>query len=208
MHDTATTRPRYSLTFVSRALLTREAVLLAELRQEGESWESVRDRAVGENTVQARAYRSGVRLTREAIRRLAVLSDNELALLIDASTTERDQLMWAAACRAYPFVGDFAEQVLRERFLLLTATLTTGHLEAFIRSQSVWHPELADLTDQMARGVRQTVFRMMREADLVTKNGVIVPAILTPRLLKSLEARNPSDVRFFPVRQHTPSREL
>ncbi|MEK8225279.1 DUF1819 family protein [Oerskovia sp. M15] len=180
LRETAADRERYSLTFVSRALLVRETVLLAELREPGESWESVRDRAVRENIVQGRAYRSGVRLTREAIRRLVVLTDAEVALLLDSTMSERAQLMWAAACRAYSFIGDFAEQVLRERYLLMTPTLTVEHLAAFIGSQSVWHPEVAELTESMSRGVKQTVFRMMREAELVTAAGAILPVLLTP----------------------------
>ncbi|WP_347754764.1 DUF1819 family protein [Agrococcus sp. ProA11] len=192
--------PRYALNFVSRALLVRETTLLAGLRRPGESWESVRDRAVRENAVQARTHRSGVRLTREAVRRLVVLSDDEVEFLLDAAPRERGYLTWAAACRAYPFIGDFAEQVLRERYLILALTILPEHLEAFVLSQAMWHAELADLSDSMESGIRQTVFRMMREADLVTSDGEIVPALLSGRLAELLTAAGRNDLRFFPTR--------
>lgn len=200
MNSDSAGAPRYALNFVSRALLTREAILLATMRADGESWESVRDRAVEENAVQARTHRSGVRLTREAVHRLVVLSDDEIEFLLEASAAERGYLMWAAACRAYPFIGDFAEQVLRERFLLLTPTISPEHLEGFVASQAMWHPELVDLSDSMSRGIRQTVFRMMREADLVTKGGSIVPALLSERLVSLLTAHGRDHLRFFPSR--------
>ena len=200
MSSRSAAEPRYALNFVSRALLTRETTLLAEMRKPGESWESVRDRAVSENAVQARTHRSGVRLTREAVRRLIVLSDDEVEFLLDAAPTERGYLMWAAACRAYPFIGDFAEQVLRERYLILASTISPEHLEGFVLSQAMWHPELEDLSDSMKTGIRQTVFRMMREADLVTPDGEIVPALLSGRLADLLTADGRDDLRFFPTR--------
>lgn len=201
MNSSSATEPRYALNFVSRALLAREAVLLAEMRQPGETWESVRDRAVSENVVQARAYRSGVRLTREAVRRLVVLSEDEIEFLLDAVPRERAYLMWAAACRAYPFIGDFAVRVLRERFLIFAPKVIPEDLERFVSNQAIWHPELAGLTDSMKISIRQTVFRMMREADLVTSNGEIVPALFSERLVDLLMAPDQNDLRFFPTTQ-------
>ncbi len=200
MNSSYAAEPRYALNFVSRALLMRETTLLAGLRRPGESWESVRDRAVRENAVQARTHRSCVRLTREAVRRLVVLSDDEVEFLLDAAPRERGYLAWAAACRAYPFIGDFAEQVLRERYLILASTILPEHLEVFVLSKAMWHPELADLSDSMKTGIRQTVFRMMREADLVTSDGEIVPALLFGRLAELLTAAGRNDLRFFPTR--------
>jgi len=199
MSNSSAAEQRYALNFVSRALLTRETTLLAGMRKPGESWESVRNRAVSENAVQARTHRSGVRLTREAVRRLVVLSDDEVEFLLDAAPRERGYLMWAAACRAYPFIGDFAERVLRERYLVLASTVLPEHLEGFVLSQAMWHPELVDLSDSMKTSIRQTVFRMMREADLVTSNGEIVPALLSGRLVDLLTLVGRNDLRFFPT---------
>ena len=201
MNTSSATEPRYALNFVSRALLTREAALLAQMRTPVESWESVRDRAVSENAVQARTHRSGVRLTREVVRRLVVLFDAEVEFLLDASPRERSYLMWAAACRAYPFIGDFADQVLRERYLILASTVLPEHLEGFLSSQAIWHPELTDLSDSMKTGILRTVFRMMREADLVGPNGEIVPALVSERLVDLLTASHRNDLRFFPTTQ-------
>ena len=200
MSNSSAAEPRYALNFVSRSLLTRETTLLAEMREPEESWESVRDRAVSVNALQARTHRSGVRLTREAVRRLVVLSDAEVEFLLGAAPRERGYLMWAAACRAYPFIGDFAEQVLRERYLILASTISPEHLEGFVLRQAMWHPELEDLSDSMRAGIRQTVFRMMREADLVTRDGEIVPALLSGQLADLLTAAGRDDLRFFPTR--------
>src|SRR6266542_2073600 len=90
---------RYALSFTTGALLSREAVLLAPLYAEQRDWERVRDRAVEGNLLQARTYRTGVRLVRETVKRLSALSDAEVELLADATASERSCLMWTAACR-------------------------------------------------------------------------------------------------------------
>ena len=90
---------------------------------ERRDWEQVRDEAVEDNLLQARTYRTGVRLVRETVKRLSALTDDEIELLVEATASERGYLMWAAACRRYELIGEFAEEVLRERFLLLASTL-------------------------------------------------------------------------------------
>ena len=44
--------------------------------------------------------------------------------------------MWAAACRRYELIGDFAEEVVRERFLLMTPTLGTEDFERFMAGKA------------------------------------------------------------------------
>ena len=96
------------------------------------------------NLLQARTHRTGVRLVRETVQRLSALTDDEVELLIEATASERGHLMWAAACRRYELIGEFAEEVLRERFLLLASTLEYQDFDSFVRAKALWHEELAD----------------------------------------------------------------
>lgn len=193
--------PRYALSFTSGALLTREAIVAVPLYQQTRDWAAVRQLIGQDNLFQARTMSSGFRLAREVAQRLAVLTDQELDLLVDASATERGHLMWAAACRRYAFIGEFAEEVVRERFLLLTPTLTYEEFDAFVRGKALWHPELEELKESTLRKLRAVVFRMLVEAGLLTDRGEIVPAVLSGRTVDAFEAREPSDVRFFPSNQ-------
>jgi hypothetical protein len=131
MNDAPTMPPRrYALSFTTGALLTREGALLAPLFIDGRGWEQVRDDAVEGNLLQARTHSTGVRLVRETVKRLSVLTDHEVALLVEATASERGHLMWVAACRCYELIGEFAEEVLRERFLLLAQTLGYEEFES------------------------------------------------------------------------------
>ena len=196
MTDTPT---RYALSFTSGALLMREALVVAPIYLREHDWSKVRELIEADNLHQSRTRSSGFRLAREVAQRLAVLTHDEIELLIDATTSERGHLMWAAACRRYDLIGEFAEEVLRERFLILASTLGYDDFDSFIRGKALWHEEVADLKDSTMSKLRSTVFRMLVEAGLLTDDGQIVQAVLSTRVADALVARKPSDIRFFPT---------
>jgi hypothetical protein len=111
---------RYKLSFTSGALLMREALIAAPLYLRERNWSKARAVIEEDNLLQARTVASGRRFAREVMQRLAALTEDEIELLVDATATERAHLLWAAACRRYDLIGEFAEEVVRERFLLLT----------------------------------------------------------------------------------------
>ena len=135
------------------------------------------------------------------MQRLSALADDEVDLLVEATVSERGSLMWAAACRRYEFIGEFAEEVVRERFLLLTQTLEYQDFDSFVRAKALWHEELAAIKDSTLQRLRSNVFKMLREADLLSEAGQIMPAVLSERVAAVLSARSPNDLRFFPTQQ-------
>lgn len=192
--------PRYALSFTVGGLLEREAAVLAPVYVEHRDWVKVRDLAVEENLLQARTFRTGVRLVREAIKRLSALSDREVEILAEVTTSERGHIMWAAACRRYDLIGEFAEEVLRERFLTLAGTVSYEDYDSFCRAKAMWHDELNEVTDLSYKKLRQVLFKMMVEAGVLTGRGTIEPVLLSPRVAEFLTQRTPSDIRFFPTR--------
>ena len=190
---------RYQLSFTSGALLMREAAVAAPLYVGGHDWPRVRALIEDDNLLQARTVASRRRLAREVVQRLAVLTDEEIKLLVEATATERAHLLWAAACRRYDLIGEFAEEVVRERFLLLTGTLGYEDFDSFVRSKELWHQELANIKESTLRKLRANLFRMLHEAGLLSDGGDILPATLSQRVAGALNSRTPSDVRFFPT---------
>jgi len=191
--------PRYALSFTSGALFMREALIAAPMYLREHDWAKVRQLIDEDNLLQARTVATGRRLAREVAQRLSVLSDDELELLVDTTTSERGHLLWAAACRRYHLIGEFAEEVLRERFLLLTPTLDHDDFDGFIRSKALWHDEIANLKSSTLQRLRSNLFQMLVEAGLLTEGGRILQAVLSTRVLDALSAPTPSDIRFFPT---------
>jgi hypothetical protein len=177
----------------------REAAIIAPIYLRERDWARVRTVVAGENLLQARTVASGLRLAREVIQRLAVLTDDEIKLLIEATSTERGHLLWAAACRRYDLIGEFAEEIVRERFLLLTPSLDLNDFDSFVRSKSLWHTELSELKDSTRSKLRSNLFRMLHEAGLLSNSGLIQPAMMSQRVAIALAAHGPNDLRFFPT---------
>ena len=195
------TEHRYRLSFTAGGLLVREAGVAAPLYQRQGDWSKVRATLESENLLQGRTVSSGHRLAREVVQRLAELTDDEIDLLVDATSVERGHLMWAAACRRYSLLGEFAEEVLRERFLVLAPTLDHSDFDSFVRTKAMWHEELAELKESTYRKLRANAFLMLREAGLLSDNGRINPVMLTDRLAAVFANRTASDVRFFPTNE-------
>lgn len=190
---------RYVLSFTSGSLLTREALITAPVYLREHDWAETRRLLEEDNLLQTRTASTGQRTTREVVQRLAVLSDDELELLIEATSSERSHLMWAAACRRYELIGEFAQEVVRERYLVLTPTLSHEDFDSFVRGKALWHEELAELKDSTLKKLRSNVFRMLQEAELLSDDGRILPAVLSERVTAALGDRSPSDLRFFPT---------
>lgn len=164
--------------------------------------ESVRRYAVAENVLQIRTRAAGVRIVNEVIKRLSALTMGELHCIADADTLQSDcrALMWVAMCRYYALVGEFAQEVLREHFLIGTTTITYGDYEHFMLGKAMWHPEIDDLSTSTSAKLRSNVFKAMVEAGLVNRSDdTIIPSLLS-REVTGILMRRPESFGFFPMR--------
>lgn len=190
---------RYKLSFTSGGLLLREAEILATLYLQHRDWQAVRKAALEFNVLQARAEASNKRVLREILQRLAELSETELEFLAEASSAERRQLMWVAVCRHYELLGDFAEEVVRERFLLMTPRLTAEEFDRFIKGKTLWHPELEELKDSTRSKLRSNALLMLKQAELLSEQSEIMSVLLSERLVELLYTAGRRDMRIFPT---------
>lgn len=192
---------RYKLSFTTGRLFLQNASLAAEMYVRLHDWREVRNAINADNLLQTRASRSATRMGGELIQRLQELTDSEIGKLAVAIGEERAHLMWVATCRRYALIAEFAEEVLRERFLQLAADVLPEHFDSFIRGKALWHGELSEVTPKTMQKLRSTTFLLMRDAGLTDDGGRIIPAVLSTRVLEELVKQTPSDVRFFPTRQ-------
>ena len=107
--------------------------------------------------------------------------------------------MWAAMCRRYEFVADFATEVLHDQVLLGATTVTAEDFDRFWSSKALWHPELDEVKPSTARKLRTNLFLAMHEAGFLTADGVIVVPLLSPRVVDFLQAGTSNQISWFPV---------
>lgn len=190
---------RYSMSFTTGGLFQRESAKLVVLYLNLGDWNSVHNKVITENLLQTRTLNTLKRVCREVVSRLRTLSQDELEFLVESNHQEQAYLLWLAICRRYKFIADFAVEVLRERYITLKADLTFDDFDSFFNRKSEWHLELDEITPATRSKLRQVLFRILHEADLLATNNMINAAMLSPRLLKMIHQGNRRDVLYFPV---------
>ena len=172
---------------------------MATLYSELHDWAAVRARVTTDNSFQARKQASATRVARELAFRLEGLSEDELNLLQEGNDQERRQILWIAICRRYRLVAEFALEVMRERFLNFGPPLQLTDFDAFYDRKADWAEELDKLAPVTRNKLRQVLFRMLREAGLITDDGTIQPVLLSERVQRVVGREHSSDLLYFPV---------
>ena len=78
-------------------------------------------------------------------------------------------------------------------------TLTELDYEAFFNRKADWHEDLDAITETTRIKLRTVLFRMLREADLITDDKMILHSILSNRLVEVLKQDAPMSFQIFPV---------
>lgn len=188
----------YLMSFGTGGLYINESVAIARLHAAGSDWETTAIDAQEQGTFPVRKASSARRSIREIVNRLKKLSSDELTLLIEGERGEQAALLWLAACRAYRFIAEFAIEVLNDRFLSLRTTLAYDDFDAFLSAKEEWSPKLAGLSGSTRTKLRAVLFRLMREAELLSQDNRILGAMLSPRVVTVIQAGSPDELGYFP----------
>lgn len=188
---------RYRLSFTTGGLFLQEAPLVAERYLILRDWKQTRALVRNDNLLQVRTAAAALRISKELVARLEQLDIPELEALLDASLRDRGYLLWSAACRRYAFVRDFAVEVLREYYLSCRRGLSFGDYDTFYNAKALWHIELDEIAHTTQRKLRQNLFRMLYEAELVSGEGQIQPAMLSPSVAQLLARDGPEELLVF-----------
>lgn len=190
---------RYRLSFTTGGLFLQESALVTSRYRELRDWKATRDAVRRGNLLQVRTAAASLRISKEIIARLEHLSEAELECLLDGSEHDRAYLLWSAVCRRYAFIRDFATEVLREHYLTLRRELPLSEFNAFFHRKSAEQDAIENTAASTQAKLRQNLYRMMREADLLSDQYVIQPAMLSPGLAKLLAGQDRNNLNVFPL---------
>lgn len=189
----------YKMSFTSGGLFLTESVAVAGMHRSGEDWKDTLERALQEGATSLPKAASNRRTLREIVNRLMTLDDDEVRFLIeDAGRQEQQYLLWVATCRAYRFVREYAVEVICDRFLSYQLELPLESFDIFFEAKAEWDEGLASISDSTRNKLRQILFRMMREAGVVSDDHRIQSTYLSAQLRALIEATNPTDLAVFP----------
>lgn len=191
----------YSLSFSTGALFVPHSVLLGELYNDLGDWKSVRSKVLEQNLLQARTNNTAVRVCREIISRLKLLTAYQLSVLNGGSSKDQGHILWAGVCKRYQFIHDFAVEVVHEKFLGMDLLLTHKDYDVFFNQKSEWHEEMERVRESTRNKLRQVLFKMLREADLLSKKNMILPVVLSPVVQSGILDDPDLTLAIFPVQE-------
>ena len=190
----------YSMSFTTASLLFHETLLVAELFASEQEWSRVREKTLNKNLLQMRTVNSSKRIFNEISSRLKQLTPKQIEMLLQNGRREQNYLLWLAFCKRYRFVYDFAAEVVREQFLRLHMELTYEAYDIFFNNKAEWHPEVERSAPSTRQKQRQVVFKTMREAELLTDQRQLIPALLSSQLTAVIRQDNPAHLAIYPIR--------
>lgn len=194
-----TEEQRYKLSFTSTTLGLIESVNVAEVYLSCLDWKLTKEIIRKQNILQSRTTTRNTRVTWEVYQRLSLLTDNQLVFLVEGSLEGQRLLLWFAICNRYKFICDFAIEVLHEKFLAMDIHLGQEDYQAFYLRKLDWHPELEEITKTTQYKLRWALFKMMREAGLLSENFQIIRVIPSLDLVQALRVHPDFDYRIYPA---------
>ena len=190
-------RDKYNMSFSTGALFKRESLLVASIFTNVKDWNLVKKYVFEHNTFQARTVSTLQKIYGEISSRLQHLTDEEISLLNILNDNEQGYILWIAICRKYRFISEFAREVVRERFLSHQNIISCDCYNIFFNAKADWEHNLDSLSLNTQKKLRQILFRMLREANLLSSDNRIIPVVCSQRMEGVFKEAN--NFLFFPV---------
>ena len=161
-------QPTYNLTFTAGALLMNETCAVAEVYLEtGRNWTTTKDRTFKENLMEKEKLSTNKRFFSLVKQRIEALNESELELLVYGSNSVKRLILLLAICKAHTFIFDFIFINVRECFFNMHEKVTHANFNEFFNEKKYIHPELESITDLTVSKVRQVVFRILEQSELI-----------------------------------------
>lgn len=193
------TKEKYKMSFTSSSLRSRESAVIADLYLRLSDWDAVSNEVLSENILQLNTVSSQKRIFAEIKLRLTHLNIQELQILATDDSADTEVILWLAICRTYTFIGEFAKEVIHEKYISFQRTIDISDYDLFFEKKSILHPELNELTDSTQGKLRQVIFKLLRESNIINRNNEILSAYFSQEVSQLLTAE---DCGYFPTSQY------
>jgi hypothetical protein len=190
----------YVLSFTGLSLGLDATLTVAEVFLKQGDWEKTKALIKETNLLQSRTLSSFQREYQEVEPRLQTLSRTQMQFLVEeANLIEQKQFLWYMVCKRYEFIRDFAIEVLNQRYQYLYNSLEEYDFIVFFNEKADWHDELRNLKESTQTKIRTVLFRMLREADLLSADGLIIPCVLSPAVINQIMVDAPLSLSIYPA---------
>lgn len=184
----------YNLTFTAGALLMNETCAVAEVFLEsGGNWDITRERALKENLMEKDKLTTNKRFFSLVKQRIEALNEAELDLLVSENNSVKRLLLLLAICKAHTLIYDFIVGNVRDCFFNMSEKVTYANFNEFFNEKKYVHPELESITDATINKIRQVIFRILEQSELIesVSTGIIRRPYLPERIEEMIVKDDP-----------------
>ena len=89
--------------------------------------------------------------------------------------------------------------MLRGKHLQLDISVQAVDVENFFDAKTLWHEELEQVSASTRAKLQSVLLHMLREADLITQEGIIRSPIMSQELMRVIRSDTATDFEYFPM---------
>jgi len=186
------------MSYVLGGLFLNESLIVAGEYTNQKDWDKTKSQILTENRLQTNMKKSSVRMYREIELRLKTLTDNQLNLLYSGAVEEKRQILWLACCKSYRLIFEMATELFEEKAARGERQLALSDYEAFYTKKALKSDKLQYLTQSTRDKLRSVTFKIMREADIISKNNEILPQLVSRQVKTAIAEENPKLLKIYP----------
>ena len=190
----------YNLTFTAGTLLLNETCAVAEaFLESGCNWDITKERTFKENLMEKEKVSTNKRFFSLVKQRIEALNKTEQQLLVDGSNSVKRLLLLLAICKAHTLIFDFIAVNVRGCFFNMNEKVTHANFNEFFNEKKYVHPELEKITDLTVSKIRQVVFRILEQSELIesVETGVLQRPYLPEKVERVIVKDDPKWLAIF-----------
>jgi hypothetical protein len=187
---------KYRLSFGTGNAYINESNLILKKYLENKDWRETEKYSIENNILQTNTLSSSKRIFREISLRLKSLSQQEQEFFIRSNYVDQSILIWISICRTYKFIGDFASIIISEKFSSYQIELDYNDFNYFYAQQKDFYEELNSLKDSTRQKLRQVIFKIMKDLNIISKTKEITP-LLPSKEIKEISINTTNDMQLF-----------
>ena len=130
-------------------------------------WNRTKDMTFKENLMEKEKMSSSIRYFALMKQRLEVLNEAELDMLVNGTVAVRRLIVLLAICKAHSFIYDFISENVRDCFYNQYEKISHANFNEFYNEKKYEHPEIEQVSELTARKMRQVVFRILEQTELI-----------------------------------------
>lgn len=192
----------YKLGYTAGASLIVETLAVAEVYIEYQDWDRVKELIKEKNAFQFRRASASKRVLAEVMFRLKQLNFEQIEFLTQATPHDQMHFLWYMICKSYRLIREFALEVIREKYLQMNTLLSEDDYQVFYMNKAEWEPKLDEVAETTKYKLRQVLYKILHELELVNAEDHIVMPFLSPAVMSIIMQDEGADLRIFPIPDH------